>query len=157
MPGLNLSRDPARTPMQWDDTEYAGFSTVKPWLPVSPTYRRINVAMQKRDTFSMLNLYKRLIDLRRKEPALHRGDFLAVFSDRQVIAYMRRSEDQRFLIVLNLSHRPYYFHPESFKFRGTVELSTEYERAGEEVENGLTMSGDEGLLIRLIPENSQQA
>jgi len=149
MPDLNLSRDPARTPMQWDDTDHAGFSSVKPWLRVSHNYRRLNVKVQKLDAFSMLHFYKGLIELRQKEPALNAGDYKSVFCDRQVIAYLRQSGTTRFLIVLNLTHRPAYFRPPNFSFRGTVEISTEPENHGTEVENKVAINGDEGLIIRL--------
>ncbi len=149
MPGLNLSRDPSRTPMQWDDSEYAGFSKVKPWLRVPYSYPRINVKVEQLHALSMLSFYKRLIDLRRKEPALNIGNYRSVFSDKQVIAYSRQSGDSRFLVVLNLTHRPCYFRPENYPFEGTIELSTEPERIGLPAKDDLTISGDEGLIIRL--------
>jgi len=149
MPGLNLSRDPSRTPMQWDDTDHAGFSTTRPWLRVPYNYPRINVKVQKLDAFSILNFYKRLIELRRQEPALHVGEYRSVFSDKQIIAYARESSDSRFMIVLNLSHRPSYFHQESLRFEGTVELSTEPERTGAIVKDNVLLSGDEGVVVRL--------
>lgn len=149
MPGLNLSRDPSRTPMQWNDTPYAGFSKVKPWLRVAHSFARVNVEVQKLDAFSMLNFYRSLIDLRRQEPALFEGSYTSVFCDKQQIAYMREARGTRFLIVLNLTHRPCYFAPESFPLRGTVEISTEPERNGMQVGKSIALSGDEGLIIRL--------
>lgn len=154
MPGLNLSRDPSRTPMQWDDSQYGGFSATEPWLPLPPSFKRINVKLQAEAPYSMLNLYRRLLGLRRMEPALHHGDFSPVHCDRQAMAYIRRAGNTRFMVVLNLSHRPYFFQPESFPFSGTIVLSTIPERDGALVENSLTVSGDEGLLIRL---NDEQA
>lgn len=149
MPGLNLSRDPARTPMQWDDRQWSGFSKVKPWLKVPHNFARVNVEVQKLDAFSMLNFYKRLIELRSKEPALYAGDYKSVYSDKQVLAFIREAAGTRFLIVLNLSHRPCYFHPENFSTCGIVEMSTEPERNGLAVEGEVSLSGDEGLIIRL--------
>ena len=149
MPGLNLSRDPSRTPMQWDDTPYAGFSKVKPWLRVAHSFARVNVEVQKLNAFSMLNFYKGLIDLRRQEPALFEGSYTSVFCDKQQIAYMREARGTRFLIVLNLTHRPCYFAPENFLLHGTVEISTEPERNGMQVNRSIALSGDEGLIIRL--------
>lgn len=149
MPGLNLSRDPSRTPMQWDETDHSGFSKVKPWLRVPYSYPRINVKLQKIDAFSILNFYKRLIGLRRDEPALNVGEYRSVFSDKQIIAYNRELNDNRFMIVLNLSHRPSYFHQDSIKFEGTIELSTEPERNGAIVKNNILLSGDEGVVVRL--------
>lgn len=149
MPGLSLSRDPSRTPMQWDDSAYAGFSNTKPWLRVPHNYPRFNVKVQKVDAFSMLNFYKSLIELRRREPALHIGNYRSVFSGKQLIAYLRESGDNRFLIVLNMTHRPCFFAPESFLFEGAIALSTEPERNGNEVKDKFPLSGDEGIIIRL--------
>lgn len=149
MPGLNLSRDPSRTPMQWNDEAFAGFSKVKPWLRVPDSYARINVKVQGPDAFSMLNFYQRIIDIRRKEAALNVGNYRSVYSDRQIISYMREHEGSRFLIVLNLTHRPCYFQAEKFKFKGVVELSTEPERNGAEVSDLIALSGDEGVIVRI--------
>jgi alpha-glucosidase len=68
MPGKNLSRDPARTPMQWDDSEYGGFTTNKPWLPLAKDYKRKNVEQEKKFPHSMLALYKEVLSLREAEP-----------------------------------------------------------------------------------------
>jgi alpha-glucosidase len=149
MPDLNLSRDPSRTPMQWDHSPYAGFSKVKPWLRLPDNYPRINVKVQQLDIFSMLNFYKALIELRRREAALHVGNYESIFSDRQIIAYLREAADNRFLIVLNLTHRPSFFNPQTFKFQGKIELSTEPERHGAVVTDTIALSGDEGVMVRL--------
>ena len=74
----DTNRDPERTPMQWSDEPYAGFSTVEPWLPVADNYAQQNVERQKADADSMLSFYKSLITLRQQEPALQVGDFIQV-------------------------------------------------------------------------------
>jgi alpha-glucosidase len=149
MPELNLSRDPSRTPMQWDDSPHAGFSKAKPWLRLPYHYPRINVKAQTADTFSMLNFYRKLIHLRKSEAALNVGDYRSVFSDKQIISYIREVKDSRFLIVLNLSHRPCFFTPQQLDLQGLIELSTEEERSGLPVSGTLTLEGDEGIVIRL--------
>jgi len=149
MPGLNLSRDPSRTPMQWDNSLYSGFSKNKPWLRLPDNYPRINVAAEKNDPFSLLNLYRQLIELRRKEPALNVGHYHSVYSNKQVIVYVRESSANRFLIALNMTHRPCFIHLEKYIFEGCVELSTEPERNGRLVNERLTLSGDEGMVVRL--------
>ena len=149
MPGLNLSRDHSRTPMQWNNSTQAGFSNVEPWLRLPYSYPRINVEAQKLDAFSILNFYKSLIDIRRQEAALHVGDYQSVFSNKQLIAYKRELKNNRFLIVLNLSHRPFHFHQESINFEGSIVLSTEPERNGAIVKDSILLSGDEGVIIRL--------
>lgn len=149
MPEKNLSRDPSRTPMQWDDTENAGFSKSKPWLRLPDNFKRVNVKAQKENPYSTLSFYKKLIDLRQKEPALQTGTYKPVHSDRQLLSYMRETNRQRFLIVLNLSHRTCQFKPEHFEFEGTVELASVPEREGSTVKDSISLSGDEGMIIRL--------
>ena len=149
MPGLNLSRDPQRTPMQWDNSENAGFSEAKPWLRLPEDYRRINVKAQQDDPYSTLALHKKLIKLRQKEPALHVGDYRPVVSKGSVLAYLRYTSEQRFLILLNLSHKACHFDPEHFEFEGGIEIDTLPEREGQNVRNQVSLSGDEGMIIRL--------
>ena len=78
VPGLGLGRDPERTPMQWDASENAGFTTGTPWLPVSDDYRSRNVEAQRVDSSSMLTLQHRLIGMRRDERALSVGSYRPV-------------------------------------------------------------------------------
>lgn len=150
MPGKNLSRDPARTPMQWNGTANAGFTDGRPWLRLDGRYRRENVEVQKEDRYSMLTLYRKLITLRQKEPALMTGNYKPLHSDHQVVAYMRGNEEQeKFLIILNLTHRPAYFRANDLSFRGTVVIATAPEMEGSDVHNFIDLSGDEGVVIRL--------
>ena len=150
MPDKNLSRDPARTPMQWDGSDNAGFSASRPWLRVDAGYSRRNVQLQKEYPWSMLNLYRRLIALRKQEPALHEGHYRSVYADNQLLAFTRyREGSSSFLVVLNLTHRPAYFRPENFTFSGTVEVSVSRDGEGSKVSGVISLNGDEGLLIRL--------
>ncbi|EJF08240.1 alpha-amylase family glycosyl hydrolase [Pontibacter sp. BAB1700] len=149
MPGLNLSRDPQRTPMQWDDSENAGFSPSKPWLPLPADYRRVNVKAQSDDHGSMLALHRRLLNLRQKEDALRIGHYKPMEAQKPLLAYLRYTSDTRFLILLNLSHKTCHFHPEHFQFEGTIEIDTLPEREGTEVKDKISLSGDEGMVIRL--------
>ena len=150
MPDKNLSRDPARTPMQWDNSEYAGFSNTKPWLRQASTYKRVNVEIQKDDPYSHLNLYRRLIELRQAEPALMFGDYRPVFADQQALAYIRQAPGQKsFLILLNLSHRPCYLKLQHMRINGTVVLSTSSELEGTTVHEAIQLSGDEGIIVEL--------
>ena len=81
---ITVSRDNSRTPMQWNASSNAGFSTVAPWLKVNPNYQVINVALQEGDPDSVLNFYRRLIALRKAEPALIYGRYdLIMERDRQ--------------------------------------------------------------------------
>lgn len=150
MPDKNLSRDPARTPMQWDKNENAGFSDQKPWLRVDQAYSRINVEVQKNDDYSMLSLYKRLIRFRQKEKSLKLGDYIPVYSDRKLLAYARQAEgDTKFLILLNLSHGPCYYKSDKVKLKGRIEIATTPELEGSQVQDSISLGGDEGIIVRL--------
>jgi alpha-glucosidase len=150
MPGRNLSRDHARTPMQWSNDINSGFTYGKPWLRLNKNYARENVQAQRHDPYSMLSLYKRLIAFRQKEPSMLFGSYSPVFSDRQMLAYSRKANGEaEFLVLLNLSHRPCYFNPAHMTLKGTVEIATTPDIEGLRVENNVSLSGDEALIIRL--------
>ena len=149
MPDKNLSRDPQRTPMQWDGSKYGGFTTGKPWLRLDKSFTRNNVQQQIDDLFSMLSLYRRMIDLRNKEVSLNAGNYAPVYSDQQVMSYKREAAgSDAFVIVLNMSHRPCYYKP-NIEFNGTIELATSPELEGMKVNGYLNLAGDEGVIIRL--------
>jgi alpha-glucosidase len=149
MPGLNLSRDPSRTPMQWDDSPHAGFTTGKPWLRLADDYWWVNVMALDQDPESILTLYRKLIALRQAEPALKTGTYLPVYADSKILSYLREGEGQRFLIVLNLKDRATHFRPQDFSFLGRVELSILPGREGRILRNAFSLAGSEGLIIRL--------
>lgn len=149
MPGKNLSRDPARSPMQWDDSPGAGFSDAQPWLPLDRAFPRLNVKAQEDDPHSMLNFHKRLIDMHTRNPVLAGGSYAPFYSDAQMIAFLRDHEDERLLIAVNLTHKPCRLarHMPA----GTILLGTLPEREGEEVGGMLGLGGDEGVIVRLKP------
>ncbi len=109
-----VARDNSRTPMQWDASPNAGFSTGKPWLRVNPNYPEINVAQQLEDPDSILNYYRHLIALRKREPVLVHGRYgLLMEDDPQVYAYTRSLDDGRFVVLVNLSRdEARYAHPD---------------------------------------------
>lgn len=150
MPDKNLSRDPSRTPMQWDAQDFAGFSNTKPWLRVDKSYKRINVSIQKNDEHSMLQLYRKLISLRQEHESLKAGRYIPVHADPQLLSFIRDVEgSRRFLVVLNLSHKPCYFSPKNIQISGRVVVATIPELEGEQVGNNINLSGDEGVIIEL--------
>ena len=149
MPGKYLSRDPARTPMQWDDSKNAGFTNVKPWLRLAGNFKKVNVKRQKDNEDATLMLYKRLIDFRQQEPALTLGNYRPVFADNKMMAYLREYNNDRFLIVLNLTHSTCYFSPDHLQIRGKVEIATHTELEGTEVSGIICLGGDEGIIVRL--------
>jgi alpha-glucosidase len=102
-----IGRDGERTPMQWNDTVNAGFSETTPWLPVPPSYKTYNVADESKDPNSILNVYRRLLALRRTNPALANGSYIALNQDDpNVLSYLRKQGDETVLVVLNMSASP---------------------------------------------------
>jgi alpha-glucosidase len=148
LPGRGLGRDPVRTPMQWDDSESAGFTPGTPWLPLAEDFREVNVAAQRDDPASMLALHRRLVALRRAEPALHAGDWEPVDAAGDVLAYRRIGGGQRFLVALNLGGETRSLEM-GRGTSGTVALSTNPARDGEGVEWTLVLRGAEGAVVRL--------
>ena len=103
-PLRSLGRDPSRTPMQWDASPNAGFSSGLPWLPLNPDYKMRNVAAQKDDLVSLLSWYASLISLRRSQAALHEGSIVFRDLDADVLAYERvASTGPRVLVLLNFA------------------------------------------------------
>ena len=102
----NKSRDNGRTPMQWDDSENAGFTTGTPWFRVSDRYQEINVknALEKKD--SVFYYYKELIRLRHEEPLLTEGEYRLILpEDEHIFAYLRQTEKEGWLVAANLSEK----------------------------------------------------
>jgi len=152
MPDKNLGRDPARTPMQWDGSEKGGFTEGRPWLPLDRLAGKLNVEFQKRDDNSLLLLHRRLIQLRQAEPAFSQGGFVPVYSDYQLISFIREAPSaDRFLVVLNLTHRPCYFKSPTRDYEGIIEICTARALEGQRVCGVLALEGDQGLIIRLDP------
>ena len=98
------SRDNARTPVQWDSSKNAGFTTGTPWLPVNPNYKKINVAEQEKDPESVLSYYKKLTALRRnpeyKETIVY-GDFVPFMADEDRLMAFYRKGEKTLLILGN--------------------------------------------------------
>ena len=96
------TRDNARTPMQWDTTEQAGFTTGKPWMKVNPNYTEINAAEQVDRENSIFNYYRKLIQLRKELPVLTDGKFTMLDMDHnQIFAYLRDNGEDKLLVVCN--------------------------------------------------------
>jgi alpha-glucosidase len=104
------SRDNARTPMQWSDKENAGFTTGKPWIGVNPNYREINVRKQQQDSTSILNFYKKLIQLKKGNDLFTYGVYDLILQDHPTIfAYTRTYENEKAVIITNLSEKEAIF------------------------------------------------
>lgn len=96
------SRDNARTPMQWDDSENAGFTDGTPWIRVNPNYTQINAAEQWKEEDSVFRYYQKLIALRKQYPVFSEGNFRLLQREHpQIFAYERKREKERLLVVCN--------------------------------------------------------
>jgi oligo-1,6-glucosidase len=99
-----MGRDNARTPMQWDASAQAGFTTGTPWLAVNPNHTEINAEAARADPDSVLHHYRRLIELRHTEPAVALGDFtMRMADDERVYAFTRRLRDVELFVLGNFS------------------------------------------------------
>ena len=101
---LSASRDHGRVPMQWDDSEHGGFTAVQPWIKA--TRDGFDANAQSQDPGSILNFYKKLSRLRKNNEALIYGDIEILKTEKQVFAYIRRGEADKYCIVLNLCCEP---------------------------------------------------
>ena len=105
-----LSRDNARTPMQWDDTKNAGFSDGKPWIRLNPNYETINVAKQINDKNSILNYYRELIRLRKEKDVIVYGSYdLILEKDEEIFAFTRTLRDEKLLVICNFTENQSLF------------------------------------------------
>ena len=100
-----ISRDNARTPMQWDDSEFGGFSNKASWIKLNPSYKEINVKKDLESADSIIEFYKKLLKLRQENDALIYGDFKEYEKDSDEVAIFKRSlDDESFYIVLNFTN-----------------------------------------------------
>lgn len=144
--GIENSRDVCRTPMQWDASAHAGFSTTAPWLPVNADYKTRNVAAQSNDPGSILTLYKKLLKYRREHLSLSIGDYELLESPAGTFVYMREYEEEQHLIALNFTDDPVDILAPT---PGTVVISTSGDRGGEPGDLLLTLEANEALVVKL--------
>lgn len=116
------SRDNARSPMQWDDTENAGFTTGTPWFAVNENYKLINVKNQMEDEDSILNFYRRLIALRKKIPVIAYGKYILLDAENEnIYAYSRSLNEEKLLIVCNFTAEQQVFELKHYSEDGDHE------------------------------------
>ena len=110
------ARGNARTPVQWDDSENAGFTTGKPWLPVNPNYKTINAKAEILDQNSIFNYYRKLIAFRKSHPVAVYGDYKEHFEDsRELYVYERNLDGKRLLVICSFSDKTVgFWAPEGF-------------------------------------------
>jgi oligo-1,6-glucosidase len=134
----DFSRDNARTPMQWDDSDNGGFTTGKPWIKVNPNYTKINVAKQIGDKDSILNYYRRLIKLRKENEIIIYGDFeLILPDDKNIFSYTRKLNDEMLLVICNFtSNNTEFSLPDNINYVDKNLLISNYDVANDDnIEN----------------------
>jgi alpha-glucosidase len=149
VPGLGLGRDPQRTPMQWDPSPNAGFCPegVQPWLPLAPDHQLHNVAFERDDPKSILNLAHELLELRKSYPALAIGDYAAIDGlPAECYVYTRSADDQKLLVALNLTNDEHQFML-PYTGTGQVVTSTGKDRTGKISLTFMVLQPNEGILI----------
>jgi alpha-glucosidase len=144
-PHAGVGRDPARTPMQWDASVFAGFSTHEPWLPLTLDHETRNVTVMRHDPMSILSLVRRLLHYRREHRSLSQGKWRLLPSRSNVLAYERGDCDERTIVALNFSANPQAWSAPALK--GRVAISTHGDRRDESVESEFRLRANEGVII----------
>jgi oligo-1,6-glucosidase len=122
------SRDNARTPVQWDDTKNAGFTTGTPWIKVNPNYKDINAQQALSDPNSLFYYYQKLIGLRKEKPIIVHGTYDLILDEHtEIYAFTRTLKDERLLVILNFSkNKPVFALPDSVSFSSQELLISNY-------------------------------
>jgi alpha-glucosidase len=142
----SLGRDPSRTPMQWDASPFAGFSTHAPWLPLTPDYETRNVEVMRHDATSILSLVRSLLHYRRRSAALKEGEWSLLSQDSSILAYKRGWGEYSIIVVLNFSGLPrIWSNPAGGEPR--IAISTHGDRRAEAVGTTVHLRANEGLVM----------
>jgi alpha-glucosidase len=146
----SLGRDGARGPMRWDATVWGGFSQARPWCAPPEDEIEPNVASQKEDEASILNLYRRLIEVRRNTPALTTGNYKPMVATGDVLLFCRELPGHKPLVVaFNLGDRPAAAMVMDKEMVGHVVVSAFCDREGEVIDGTIDLRPNEGLIIQL--------
>ena len=146
VPGIGVGRDGCRTPMQWDASRNAGFSSAVPWLPLAGDFAHENVVNLEADGKSILSLYKALIALRKAQPELVSGTYEPVAAQGDLLLYRRRLDGKAVTVALNLGAEPMSVTSSAIGFGSRIMLSTFLDRDGESIEGVLDLRGNEGVI-----------
>ena len=144
----SISRDNARTPMQWDNSENGGFSQCNPWLAVNENYTKINAKQQMEDEDSVFKFYQKLIALRKENPVMIYGDFKLCCEEKgPVIAYTRSLGDVKWLAVHNFSEESQRF--EYKDITGTTKIILGNYKEQQQKEKVIELRAYETMILRL--------
>ena len=149
VPGMG--RDGCRTPMQWSGSPEAGFTNpgVEPWLPLSDDAETRNVEVLLSESGSLLNLYQRLLAVRRAEPALQVGEYQTLPTERGVFAYLRVNGQSRLAVALNFTGEGQTVESVGGSGSGYLLISTELDREGPVTLAQLELRPHEGVIVKL--------
>lgn len=145
VPGYGLCRDPERVPMRWNDSPCGGFTSGKPWLPMNDD-RSCNVEQQAGDKSSLVQLFRCLIDLRRREACLVEGEYRPLRARNDILSYERMLGDTRIAIGLNISGEPRRWEHDG---AGEQLISTHLDRNGAQAPGQILLRANEGLVVKL--------
>lgn len=147
--GLQMSRDFCRTPMQWDDSEHAGFSpegTQTTWLPVTHDYETRNVKAQMADASSLWSLYQRLIAFRKDTTAILEGAYTSLDGPQGCFVYSRETDDETYCVALNFTADS---HAVSLPESGRIVMSTLTDSNAKLVDGVVVLGPNEGVIVQL--------
>ena len=147
-----ISRDNARTPMQWDDSPYAGFTTGMPWIKVNPNYPEINVAHNLKDSNSIFYYYQKIIHLKKENLIMIYGDYhLIVEDDEHIYSYLRTLNKDRLLIILNFFSSQTIFNlPEDIDYKDKKLLISNYDIEEKEDIKNIYLRPYEARVYKLV-------
>jgi alpha-glucosidase len=147
-PGLGFGRDPQRTPMQWDASANAGFSDAPPWLPLAADHHQRNMERMREDHRSILALYRDLIAIRSRSPALRWGDFRLLSAGNSTLLYERSYGGERMRVAMNLGDERELLEL-SLGAAHSVLLSTHADGPVLEPGSPVSLRPAEGMLLRV--------
>ncbi len=128
-----ISRDNARSPMQWDNSDYGGFSTESSWMEINKNYKEINVQREINDENSILNFYKNLIEIRKNSKTLIYGEFKLLLEEHdEIFAYERNLNNEKYLIIGNLSNNQVNFNMNQLGYKDFEIIVKNYEEVEED-------------------------
>jgi alpha-glucosidase len=142
-PGIGMGRDPERTPMPWDSSPLCGFSAATPWLPIGDINKGVNVKQSEDRPDSMLMLYKRLLRLRRAEPALFSARLEEISSTDGVLRFVRLDDTHRYIVAVNLSEESRTLDIKT----GIISACTDQQREGELVRYAMNLKPAEAVIV----------
>ena len=147
-------RDNARTPMQWNDSENAGFTSGEPWIQVNSNYKEINAEAQLNAENSIFNYYKKLIKIRKSNPVVVYGDYKLILEEnKEIFSYIRTLENEKLLVICNFTgNKTKFVCEEQIKFKSRELLISNYNVDGNEQIDNIVLRPYESRVYKLLVE-----